>query len=324
MLRMPPNRSLLHATLWLSTLVFLAGCGDLWRKEPDNQPLARVGESYLYAEDVRDLLDKNLSPQDSAAFVSNLINTWATRQLLMSRAKINLPEERIEEFESLISDYRAELYTRAYKEALIAQISDTLVGDEELSEFYESEKENFKLQEKIVQLRFVELPLQFLNRDEVTERLRRFEGEDLAFLDSVGVQFKKLHFNDSLWVPVSRVIEEIVPLTYENEEEYLKNSQFFEMEDSTGVYLTRVVNVLKPNEIAPLSYIEPRIRQVLLNRRKMKHLRSLEADLMDEADTPFGRTRFIRPVAQLSHTPAYWARGSVPLGHDAPSWTSAA
>lgn len=280
---MPPNRSLLHATLWLSTLVFLAGCGDLWRKEPDNQPLARVGESYLYAEDVRDLLDKNLSPQDSAAFVSNLINTWATRQLLMSRAKINLPEERIEEFESLISDYRVELYTRAYKEALIAQISDTLVGDEELSEFYESEKENFKLQEKIVQLRFVELPLQFLNRDEVTERLRRFEGEDLAFLDSVGVQFKKLHFNDSLWVPVSRVIEEIVPLTYENEEEYLKNSQFFEMEDSTGVYLTRVVNVLKPNEIAPLSYIEPRIRQVLLNRRKMKHLRSLEADLMDEA-----------------------------------------
>lgn len=283
MLRMPPNRSLLHATLWLSTLVFLAGCGDLWRKEPENQPLARVGESYLYAEDVRDLLDKNLSPQDSAAFVSNLINTWATRQLLMSRAKINLPEERIEEFESLISDYRAELYTRAYKEALVAQISDTLVGDEELSEFYESEKENFKLQEKIVQLRFVELPLQFLNRDEVTERLRRFEGEDLAFLDSVGVQFKKLHFNDSLWVPVSRVIEEIVPLTYENEEEYLKNSQFFEMEDSTGVYLTRVVNVLKPNEIAPLSYIEPRIRQVLLNRRKMKHLRSLEADLMDEA-----------------------------------------
>ncbi len=280
---MLPNRFLLHATLWGSILVFLTGCGDLWRKEPDRQPLARVGETYLYPEDVRDLLDKNMSPQDSAAFVSNLINTWATRQLLLSRARINLPEEKIEEFESLISDYRAELYTRAYKEALVAQISDTLVGEEEMREFYESEKENFTLQEKILQLRFIELPLQFLNREEVTERLRRFEGEDLAFLDSVGVQFKKLHFNDSLWVPVSRVIEEIAPLTYENEEEHLKNSQFFEMEDSTGVYLTKVVNVLKPNEIAPLSYIEPTIRQVLLNRRKMKHLRSLEADLIDEA-----------------------------------------
>ena len=280
---MLPSRFLYRAALWLPLLVFLTGCEELWRKEPKNNPLARVGTNYLYPADIRDLLDENLSPQDSAALVSNLINTWATRELLLSRAKINLPEDKIQEFESLISDYRAELYTRAYKEALVAQISDTVVGTPEMKQFYENEKENFRLQEKIVQLRFIELPLQFLNREEVTERLRRFEGEDLEFLDSVGVHFKKLHFNDSLWVPVSRVIEEIAPLTYENEADYLKNAQFFEMEDSTGVYLTKVVDVLKPNEIAPLSYIEPTIRQVLLNRRKMKYLRSLETDLMDEA-----------------------------------------
>ncbi|MGB5654075.1 MAG: peptidyl-prolyl cis-trans isomerase, partial [Robiginitalea sp.] len=75
----------------------------------------------------------------------------------------------------------------------------------------------------------------------------------------------------------------IQPLTYENEGEYLKKSQFFQLEDSTGVYLTKVVDVLEPNEVAPLKYIEPTIRQVLLNRRKMKYLRALEADLMDEA-----------------------------------------
>ena len=283
MLRLLPNRFPLRATLWLLLLVFSAGCEDLWRNEPETIPLARVGEKYLYQEDIQELLNENLSPQDSAAMVSNLINTWATRELLLSRAKINLPEAKIAEFESLISDYRAELYTRAYREALVAQISDTLVGEDEMHAFYENEKENFRLQEKILQLRFIELPLQFLNREEVTERLRRFQGEDLAFLDSVGVQFKKLHFNDSLWIPVSRVIQEIAPLTYENEADYLKSSQFFEMEDSTGVYLTKVVEVLNPNEIAPLSYIEPTIRQVLLNRRKMQHLRSLETDLMDEA-----------------------------------------
>ena len=283
MLRLSPNRFPLSATLWLLLLVFAAGCEDLWRNEPETIPLARVGEKYLYPEDIQEFLNENLSPQDSAAMVSNLINTWATRELLLSRAKINLPEAKITEFESLISDYRAELYTRAYREALVAQISDTLVGEEEMQAFYENEKENFRLQEKIIQLRFIELPLQFLNREEVTDRLRRFEGEDLAFLDSVGVQFKKLHFNDSLWIPVSRVVQEIAPLTYENEADYLKNSQFFEMEDSTGVYLTKVVEVLNPNEIAPLSYIEPTIRQVLLNRRKMQYLRSLETDLMDEA-----------------------------------------
>ncbi|MEJ2163528.1 MAG: hypothetical protein P8X60_09530 [Robiginitalea sp.] len=55
------------------------------------------------------------------------------------------------------------------------------------------------------------------------------------------------------------------------------------MEDSTGVYLTHVVDILGMNDIAPLTYIKPTIRQVLSNRKKMEYLRSLETELIDEA-----------------------------------------
>jgi hypothetical protein len=276
-------RAPMAASFLVLALFLFSGCDGVLREKPRGTPLARVGDSYLYVEDIKPKLTGTLTAADSVAYVNNLINEWAKRQLLLSKARINLPEEQLKEFELLISDYRTELYTRAYKEALVAQIADTLIGQEELLTFYEKEKENFKLQEKILQLRFIEIPQQFINREEVSRRLESFEGNDLRFLDSVGVQFKKLHFNDSLWVPLARVVEEIQPLTYENEGEYLKKSQFFELEDSTGVYLTRVVDVLEPNEIAPLKYIEPTIRQVLLNRRKMKYLRALETDLMDEA-----------------------------------------
>ena len=264
-------------------LAALSGCKDLWRKEPERKPVARVGERYLYRDDLRGLLAEGLSPQDSAAFVSNYINNWATKELLFSKAQLNLPPEKIAEYEALVAEYRADLYTRAYKEALVAQAADTLIRLGELNDFYEGEKENFKLQEKLVQLRFIELPKQFLNKEEVTRRLRRFNPEDLRFLDSVGVQFRKLNFNDSLWVPAARVIEEIPPLTPENEAQYLKKSQFFELEDDQGVYLAEVIDVLNVNDIAPLSFIEPTIRQVLLNRRKMTYLRSLETDLINEA-----------------------------------------
>ena len=47
--------------------------------------------------------------------------------------------------------------------------------------------------------------------------------------------------------------------------------------------MAEVVDMLPINEIAPLSYIEPTLRQVLMNRRKMRYLRALEADLVDEA-----------------------------------------
>ena len=280
---MKPIRSVWAFAALVGCAAAVWGCDALWKKEPEKVPLARVGESYLYAEDMDDVLSESLSPEDSASYVSNYINNWATRQLLLSRARLNLPAEQLEAFEALVSDYRADLYTRAYKEALVAQGADTVVRQRELEIFYDQEKENFKLQEKIVQLRFLEIPQQFLNREEVTTRLRRFNREDLGFLDSVGVQFRKLNFNDSLWVPAARVIEEIPPLTYDNESQYLKKSQFFELEDEQGVYLAVVRDVLEVNDVAPLSYIEPTLRQVLLNRRKMRYIRTLETDLINEA-----------------------------------------
>ncbi len=264
-------------------LFFALSCEGLWKNDTDNTPLARVGDTYLYREEVQALLRDNISREDSASFVSNYINTWATKQLLLSKAKINLSEDKLAEFERLVANYRTDLYTRAYKEALVQQSEDTTISASQLRDFYDKQKDNFKLKEKLVKLRFVELPQQFLNKDEVIERLKRFDSEDLIYLDSIGVQFKKLNFNDSLWIPASRVIEEVPPLNLENQDRYLKKSQFFELEDASGVYLAKVTDVLMANDIAPLSYIEPTLRQVLLNRRKLEYIRKLETDIIDEA-----------------------------------------
>ena len=264
-------------------IALLFSCNSFLKNDSNENPLARVGDTYLYWDEVEVVLGENITKQDSASMVTNYINNWATKQILLEKAKINLPDEKIAEFEQLVSNYRTDLYTRAYKEALINQAEDTLISQEELNRFYDEEKENFKLKEKIIKLRFIQLPLQFLNTKEVTESLRRFNEEDIRYLDSIGVQFKKLNFNDSLWVSASRVIEEIPPLNIDNEDRYLKKSQFFELEDAMGVYLTKINDVLGVNEIAPLSYVEPTIRQVLLNRRKLDYIRKLETEIIDEA-----------------------------------------
>lgn len=267
----------------LCLIIVLNSCEGIFKSEPESTPLARVGDEYLYREDIESLLNSQLNEQDSASLVTNYINNWAVKQLLFSKAQINLTEEQIASFERLVANYRIDLFTRAYKEALVLRGEDTTVTDEQLRQFYEQEKENFVLKEKILQLRFVELPKQFLNKDEVIKRLNNFSDEDQVFLDSIGVQFTKLNFNDSLWIPLTRIIQEIPPLTYVNEGRYLKKSQFFELEDSLGVYLGKIGDIREINEIAPLSYIKPTLRQVLLNRRKLDFLRRLETELLDEA-----------------------------------------
>ncbi|MEL6918657.1 MAG: peptidyl-prolyl cis-trans isomerase, partial [Bacteroidota bacterium] len=164
--------------------LFLASCGSFFKKAEEKEPIARVGETYLYKEDIAALLDINLSKQDSASFVTNYINNWASKQLLLSKAKINLPEDKLAEFEALVSNYRTDLYTRAYKEALVQQGQDTTVSTSQLRRFYEKEKENFKLKEKLVRLRFIELPKPFLNKAAIVQKLKRFNNQDIAYLDS--------------------------------------------------------------------------------------------------------------------------------------------
>ncbi len=268
--------------LWV-LLALAASCDFIREEEPTNLPIARVGERYLYQDDVTSFLAEGISKEDSVSFVTNYINHWASKQLLLSKAKVNLPEHKLAEFDALVADYRTDLYTRAYKEALVQQGSDTLITDMQLARFYEAEKENFRLKEKLVRIRFVQLPKQFLNKEAVVQSLKNFKESDIAFLDSIGVHFNKLNFNDSLWISASRVINEIPPLTVENQDAYLKNSQFFELEDALGVYLAKITGVLEVNDVAPLSYIEPTIRQVILSRRKLDYIKKLETEIIDEA-----------------------------------------
>ena len=269
--------------LCLGTLLMVVSCNSLFKEAPEKDPLARVGEVYLYKQDVTKMVPVGLSNKDSTAFVINYINNWASKELLLNKSKINLPEDKLEEFNSLVSTYRTDLYTRAYLEALIQQTSDTSITNSELRNFYNREKENFKLTEKLVQLRFVSLPTQFLDKDIVEEKLKDFKPQDKAYLDSIAVQFKKLHFKDSTWVSVSRLIEEITPLTSLNEEKYLKNSQFFELQDSIGVYLVKVGKVLNINDIAPMSYVIPDIKQIITNRRRLSQIKTIKTEIIDEA-----------------------------------------
>ncbi|MFS4417821.1 peptidyl-prolyl cis-trans isomerase [Maribacter sp. 2307ULW6-5] len=271
-----------HALVFAG-LISLMGCDGLFNKKPEREALARVGEQFLYKDDVAPLLAEDMTAEDSISFVNNFINQWATDRLLLGKAKINLPENKLEEFDNLVENYRTDLYTRAYKEALVIKGTDSVISEEQVRAYYDVEKENFKLKERIARLRFVQLPLNFLNQEEVSERLRRFEAEDRRYLDSIGVQFNKLNFNDSIWVRASRVMEEIPPITYDNLDRYLKNSQFFELQDSLGVYLVKVEETKDLNGIAPLSFVVPRVRQILLNRRRLDYLRKLEAEIKDEA-----------------------------------------
>lgn len=237
----------------------------------------------MVLSDLDKVLPDNISTEDSTIFANNYIQDWAQQQLMLSRAKLNIPDIKQQEFEDLVKQYRADLYINAYKEGLVAKSMDKQVSHSELESYYEDHKENFKLNEPLVKIRYINVGNDYDDIEELRAAIRRFNEEDKSLLNSLALTFKSYSLNDSTWVKSSSIMQKLPKITKENSGNYLKKSHFFELSDSLGVYLVTVNEVLERNDIAPLEYVEPTVRKIILNKRKLDFIKNLERELLNEA-----------------------------------------
>jgi len=261
---------------------FLQSC-NYYKETEEREVVARVNENYLYKEDIQALIGENVTEEDSILIVSNFITRWATQQLLIDGAKFNLSSKVQKEFDELVKNYKNELYTKAYADALVAKKLDTSFNESEIESYYELHLENFRLNEDLVKLRFINLDKNSLDFKDVKRKFIRFNEEDKADLDKIALQFKAFSFNDSVWISTSSVFNRIVPLSDSNKSQLLKKSNFLELEDSLEVYLVYVNDVLLRNDQAPLEYANPTIKQIILNKRKAELVKELEKDITRDA-----------------------------------------
>ena len=267
--------------LFLCLLLFQA-CN--YFEEPEQrEAIARVNENYLYKEDIQSLVGENTTEEDSILLVNNFITRWATQQLLIDKAKYNLSMKQQQEFDELVRNYKNELYTKAYADALVLKQLDTSLNKNEIKNYYEEHLESFKLNEDLVKLRYININKNSLDFDEIKKKFIRFNEKDKIELDRIALQFKGYNFNDSVWVNTKSVFDKIGPLNDTNKSQLLKKSNYLQLEDSLEVYLVYVNDVLLKNEQAPLEYATSTIQQVILNRRKANLVKQLEKDITRDA-----------------------------------------
>lgn len=262
--------------------LFFSGC-EYFKEPEEREIVARVNESYLYKEDIQALIGEDTSPEDSTLIVSNFITRWATQQLLIDKARYNLSQTQQQEFDELVKNYKNELYTKAYADALVAKQLDTSFNQDEIESYYQEHLENFRLNEDLVKLRFINLDKNSLDFQEMKKKFVRFNEEDKIDLDKTALQFKGYSFNDSVWVSTRSVYDRIGPLNDGNKSQLLKKSNFLQLEDSLEVYLVYVNDVLLRNDQAPLEYATSTIKQIILNRRKADLVKELEKDITRDA-----------------------------------------
>ena len=266
---------------FLLLIVFVSSCQ--LKEVSSDKIVARVNNQYLYASEVNDHIRANLSSADSTSMAKNYINAWVKEQLLLEKAVFNLNPSQQTSLENLIRQYRNDIFIKTYQEEWLKSRMDTLVTPQEIEAYYKENKQNFKLHQDLVRGRYVQLPLANFNKASVSRALRRFNDSDRNYLDSISLQFNSAYLNDSVWFRPQAFFNRINRSSPQEYDRYLKSKRFFEIEDSIDLYLVFVEEVRRRNEIAPLSHINPTLKQILLNKRKLETMRQFDNDILEEA-----------------------------------------
>ena len=266
--------------LFLISLIFIS-C-DFIEKKPD-QVLARLGDEFFYKSDLKDVFPDEISSEDSIIFVKNFINDWAKEKLLFNKALVNLGDEKQENLNQLIESYKNQLFSYSYQEKIVKSSMDTFVTEKSIKDYYNKNKLNFKLNQEIINARYLKINSENYNLKDVIKRFRRFKDNDKLFLDSISLQFSSYYFNDSLWINKDVFFNKFPEINERLKQNIVKNKLFYRLQDSLELYLINIKDYKPKNDIAPFDFIKSTLKQVLLNKKKLEFISKLEKELIENA-----------------------------------------
>jgi hypothetical protein len=263
-------------------LILLSGC-NLFKKQESQKIIARVNENFLFEDEIEKILPSELKGEDSISFVNSYIDNWAKDKLILDKAIFNLPLEEQKRYDRMVEEYKNELYKKAYMSALVSKETEVNLDTIAIFDYYEKHKDIFKINEYLLKLRYLYVKNDMNEFGKIKESFKRFNLEDQIYIDNQKLKFDKAKLNDSVWVKSIDVFKNLKLKNKAQEKGILSKKTYLEVYDSIGTYFIYVKDVLKPNSVAPVSYIRPTIEQILKNKKELKLKEDLEKQILKDA-----------------------------------------
>ena len=262
--------------LIIAFLTFTVSCFNSNNK----QIIASVNEKDLLLSEVLKEMPK--ATEDSTFFIERYMNLWIRKQLMIYHSEINLSSDLLN-YEAQIAEYRSSLLIYAYQQELINQNFDTSITSNEISDYYNQYREEFKLVKNIFIGRYIVVDKSAPKSKNLKKWYKSNKPDDIESLTDYCHQFaKEYYLSDSSWQYFSSINNKL-PKFITEEEYFLENTKGVWFEDQQYRHYIYIKNYQIKGSISPLALEREKIRNVLLNKNKIQYLKQLEDELYQNA-----------------------------------------
>jgi hypothetical protein len=209
------------------------------------------------------------------------IDNWIKTRLLLRKAELNLTDEQLDISEE-IETYRTSLLIYKYEDQLLQNKLDTAVTDTEIQSHYEANLDNFLLDEYVVKALFLKIPANAPNLYDARRWYASDREKDIQDLTNYCQKYaEKYDFFDDEWLPWSKIEKELPKPEAAARQVALYNR--IEQDDGAYIYLVRLKEKRSPGEAAPPAIVKDRVKNIIINKRKLKFISELEKNIYNDA-----------------------------------------
>ena len=213
--------------------------------------------------------------------VHSIREKWVKEQLLLQKAKLNLPLSQ-QEVRSQVISYENALIIHAYQKELVNQKLDTLVSEKEINQYFEDNKTNFILDQDIVAVNFIKLNKEVPYLWKMRSLFTRTDEESIVNLEDYCYQFAQSYFLKDNWQYLNDVLLSL-PKDFSFQNQAIFEGKSIELTDDNFHYFLYIKKYRSKGNVSPVSMVQNQISSILINRRKIEFLNSVESDLYQSA-----------------------------------------
>ena len=268
-------------TFWI-VLAMLASCRAISRFLHDDEVVAEVDGVLLYRSDLDEVIPAGLSQEDSVRLAARYINSWASNQVFIGIAEQQLSKSEKDVTKELEA-YRKALLKYRYEQLYVNERLDTAVSEDKVQQYYNENADKFVLERPVVKARFLSISSKSPMKEQIKKKMSSSESADVLEADSLAyTAAMKFETWNGRWVDISALSGEfgMDHATLLSK----RKGNWIEFTDTTGILNVAYIEAfMDTGAMAPVEYMTPVIKDLIVSVRKQELINSLEQNLLEDA-----------------------------------------
>jgi hypothetical protein len=265
----------------MAVLLSMVGCRRIEDKQPKTPgfEVARVGQSVLYSDALKGVVPEGVSSEDSLKLIESYVDSWARKEFKTQQAHRILANSS-QEIDRLVEEYRNSLLIRKLDQYYVdGYVTDSLYGEADLLNYYETHKNEFKLSVDIVKGRIVAMPKNFPQKAKIKELIKGKNGEALNDLQAMCEKNKLTYVAFNEWTDYSTYLQALPTKRNQTYGHLLREGVVGDMIDNQTLYYFIITEFKTSGSVSPYERIKGMIRLAVEKQRREEIVRQCDDSL---------------------------------------------